>query len=204
MGRTTSPALLALDPSQRRKPVDAVHVVLTLVRAHAVVTFARGPFVQLRARPLVAIARHTVPAGVRDAIELHTNHGPDGTRGRKLLAQRRELRIAGLGHRTAPVEPHDLRRTVEGAQHDDDAPVLAQMGDGLRPAADEVEIGDRRGAEDSERVEPLRRQVHVPGRANRRGRDEEDVLRCDERAERIVDGRVALAHESLYSWPGGV
>ena len=50
------------------------------------------------------------------------------------------------------VEAADARRTVERAQHDRDAAVLADVGDGLDAAAGEIEVRDPVRPEDRERA----------------------------------------------------
>ena len=59
----------------------------------------------------------------------------------------------------AAVEPHDVGRTVEGAEHDGEPAVGLQMRSGLVAAAGAVEIDDRALVDDSERVRPARRHV---------------------------------------------
>ena len=77
------------------------------------------------------------------------------------------------------VEPHDARRSLEGAEHEGDAAVLAEVGDGLDAAAGQVEVGDRRRPEDAERVVALGRQVDVAVGAGWGRGHEEQVLAFD-------------------------
>ena len=91
------------------------------------------------------------------------------------------------------MQPHDVGRPLEGAEHDGDATVLSQVGGGLGAAAREVEIGDRVLVEHGEgAVEALGGEVDVPVGGEWRGRDEEEVLRLDERAQPSVDRVVQL------------
>jgi hypothetical protein len=90
------------------------------------------------------------------------------------------------------VEPQDVGRAVEGAEHDGEPPVGPEVGGGLGAAAGAVEIGDRMLVDDRERVRPARRNVDA--RAWRRGSGEEDALPGDEVAMAGVDARELLAH----------
>jgi hypothetical protein len=40
------------------------------------------------------------------------------------------------------VQPQDPRRVGEGAEHEGDPPVVAQVGDGLGTAAGQIQVGD--------------------------------------------------------------
>src|SRR4029453_8205446 len=64
----------------------------------------------------------------------------------------------------------------------------------------EVEVRDGLPVDDAERVEALRRQVHVPVRGERRRGHEEDVLRREERGQLAVDARVGVSHAAGL-WP---
>ena len=100
--------------------------------------------------------------------------------GGEVGAQRRERLVLGFDDFAAAVQAQDARRAVERAEHHADAAVLAQVGDRLGAAADEVEPGDRLRVEDAEAVLALGRQVDVAVGAGWRGGDEEDLLRGDE------------------------
>jgi hypothetical protein len=73
--------------------------------------------------------------------------------------------------------------------------------DRLDAAAREVHVRDGSRVEDRERVEPLRRHVHVAA-VGRRGGDEEDVLRPEELDQRVVEGDVRASHGRIASASG--
>ena len=73
-----------------------------------------------------------------------------------------ELWVVGRNDLAASVDSDDSRRALEGAEHDHDAPVLAQVGNRFRSGADDVQVGDRARAEDAKRANrALGRDVHV-------------------------------------------
>ena len=102
--------------------------------------------------------------------------------------------VAGQRHATAPVQAHDPRAAVEGAEHQADAAVLGQVRDRLGAAAGQIEPGHGVRVEDAERVESAWRDVDVPLCRQRRGRHEEEVLLADPRRETVVDLVENLAH----------
>ena len=80
------------------------------------------------------------------------------------------------------------------------------MGDGLDPAAHEVEVGDRQRIEDREARQSLGRDVHHPLPVERRRADEEQMLGTDEglvpRVERLeycTHGILRAGSENLAS-----
>ena len=96
------------------------------------------------------------------------------------------------------MEPHDLRRPLEGAEHDGDATVLAQVRDRLDTATGLVQIGHGVVIDDGELLAvPLGRAVHRSSGVERRGGDEEDGLGDHPRAEPLVDRVVPFAHLSI-------
>src|SRR5688572_19632079 len=66
------------------------------------------------------------------------------------------------------MQPHDLRRSIERAEHEDDATVLTQVGDRFDAAAGEVEIGNLTRAEDAKGIESLWRTVDESAGIERR------------------------------------
>jgi hypothetical protein len=92
------------------------------------------------------------------------------------------------------VKPQDFGCALKGAEQDHDAPVFSQVRDGLNPAAKNVEVGDGFGPEDSERVQPFGREVHVAFGGERRGGDEEHRLRLNEPGQDVVEFGVSFRH----------
>jgi hypothetical protein len=99
------------------------------------------------------------------------------------------------------MEPDDLRWTIKCAEHPDEPPVLAHVGERLGAAPHEIQVRDRALVDHPQRVEPLRRRVDVPAGSGRRRRHEEDVLRLDERPEAVVDDVLGLAHPASMTVP---
>ena len=62
-------------------------------------------------------------------------------------AQRLELGVVGPQILASAVQPHDPRRALERAEHHADAPVLAQVGDRLDPAPEQVDVGEAERAQ---------------------------------------------------------
>ena len=93
------------------------------------------------------------------------------------------------------VQSQDSRRALERAQHHDDPPVVAQVGDRLGAAADQVEIRERAIVEQPQRPDrALRRDVDVAVAAARRGGDEEHRLALDPGRQEWLDPLVDLTH----------
>src|ERR1700730_10516636 len=69
------------------------------------------------------------------------------------------LRLKGL---SSAVEPQDLRRTLESAQHDDNASVLSHMRDCLGAASHVVQVRDGLGADHPKSIQALWRHIDVP------------------------------------------
>ena len=199
-----SRAAATSESSSAGEPVDAARVLLALVLEQRVRSadpeLLGRPGVLVRAQPLVAHERNAVTA--RIGHPLHVDHddrpprlGAVGLGEGTALEQLVEAGVAGGHHLTASVQPEDPRRPLEGAQHDHDAPVLAQVGDRLRAAADHVEVGDGALVEHPQGVDrPLRRDVHVTLAVERRRADEEQRLALDPAAQVIVDAVEDLAH----------
>src|SRR5262245_40985909 len=104
-----------------RQAVDAAGVAHAAIRVEAFGTLVRRPVDELRARALVAIARPPVAARVGDAIELRRD---DRSRAILLREVGRELVEGGLARdddAPASIQPHDARRSVEGAEQECDA-----------------------------------------------------------------------------------
>jgi hypothetical protein len=142
--------------------------------------------------------RHAVATGVRDALDVDDDDraraDPDR---REPLGESREALVVDENRLGVAVEAHDARRALEGAEHHDDAAVLAEVRDGLDAAAGLVEVGDAARTEDGELAAvALRRAVDVAVRVERRRRHEEDRLGLDEAGEPLVDLVVDPAHRT--------
>jgi hypothetical protein len=106
-----------------------------------------------------------------------------------------EARVVGQHVLAAAVEPDDPRRPLEGAEHHDDAAVLAHVGDRLGAAPDVVEVGDTTRAEHAQRAaRALRRDVDVAVPGERGAADEEHRLAGDPGAQLVVDLVVGARH----------
>lgn len=99
------------------------------------------------------------------------------------------------GYRTCSKEADDTGRTVKCIEHERNAPVLAQMGDGLDAAAGQVLVPDAGGGDDMEGVaHALGGDVHMRLGTQGRGRDPEDFLLQQPWDDLGRDGFVELAH----------
>src|SRR5207248_1661676 len=78
-----------------------------------------------------------------------------------------------------PEEADDIRRAVECAEHQGNAPVLVQVGGGLVPAPGQVQIRDRGWGEDTEAIQTLRREIDMTVAGKGRGCHEEKMLPPD-------------------------
>ena len=151
------------------------------------------------------------------ALEAHERHAvaarvADARRRRRRPTERRASGIDGVVEAPAPsssakrgsswqddlaaaVQAHDPRRPLEGAEHDADAAVLAQVRDRLGAAAVDVEVGDRVLVEDREGPDrPLGRDVDVALAVERRRGHEEQRLARDPVALVVGELVVDLRH----------
>ena len=102
-------------------------------------------------------------------------------------------RAAATQGLAAAIEPEDIGRPLEGAEHDGEPAVSLQMRGGLVAAAGSVEIDDGALVDDRERVGPARR--NVDSRIRRRRRGEEHPLAVDEFAVLCFKLRKLFAHD---------
>ena len=141
--------------------------------------------------------RHGEAAAVRDPLDVD-----DHDRALALLpvlgegpAQLGELRVGAQHGAAATVQPDDVGRPVERAEHQHDPPVLTQVGDRLGARPGVVQVGDLERAEHGERPgHALGRDVHPAVGAERCGADEEDRLGQQEPGQTWVDRLENLAH----------
>lgn len=186
---------------QPGKSVQARRDVLLLgeVRVQRRVVLAReAPAVQV-AVLVVGHVGHRVAAGVADELGRHDDDRAQPVRGRVDTAEVgeefREARVVAEDRLAAAVHPDDVGRPLEGAPHQGDPAVLAQMRDRLRGAPGEVQVGHGQFVENGEgAAEPFGGEVDraVPGQG--RGRGEEEGLCLDEGAEAAVDALIGLSH----------
>ncbi len=168
---------------ERRQPVDRGCVALSYVVPHALLPLSVEPEPALRSLAGVLHQWHAVSARVRDPLDVDADDPADTVAG-----------ILARDHLAAPVETDDARRPLEGAEHHDDAPVLAEMRDRLGAAADVVVVLDGVRVDDPQRVDrPFRAQIDPPPAGS--GGDEEERLRTYPSRKLRVDAVEHLAHE---------
>ena len=90
-----------------------------------------------------------------------------------------------------------LRRTLESAQHDDNASVLSHMRDRLGAASHVVQVRNGLGANHAKSVQALGRDIDVPRLVKWRRAYKKHVLCLDKGSKVGVDVRVHLAHDKL-------
>lgn len=96
------------------------------------------------------------------------------------------------------MKSYDPRRPGEGAEHDDDAPILVQVSDRLDATSGLVEIGDLPLSQHDEFLPvALRRAVEKAFPVKGSGRDEEDRLAHEPLPQTFVDALENLAHTPL-------
>ena len=176
----------------RRQPVDATLVALVAVLVHPPLAHLARELQKLGAVALVLEQRHREAAGRHDRLDVEQDDlpiaGQLGEVGTKVLP----FRVAGADDPPAAVEPQDEGLALEAAEHERQPPVLGDVGGRLVLAAGQVQVADAPVTQDAEGVEPFRREVDaalVGGRGV-----EEDPLRRDELAERLVQLGVELRH----------
>ena len=149
----------------------------------------------MRALALVGHQRHAVAARVGDPRRRRRRRSSAAPRDRRVLEA--GLARSSASKRGSPggtTSPRPCRRTIRGGPSNaqsmtHDAAVLAQVGDRLRAAADDVEVGDRvrRRARAATPIGPFGETLTWPSPAERRGGDEEQRLARDPVAQVVVD-----------------
>ena len=88
---------------------------------------------------------YSISARVRYSRDLHHDDRSNANRlaARELIGERRKFGSARQHCVSNTVETHNSRWTFERAEHQDDATVLAQVGDRLYPTARLVQVGRR-------------------------------------------------------------
>lgn len=87
---------------------------------------------------------------------------------RKVLRQPRKLRLVRLDYAANAKQPENIWWTLERAEHQNDPAVLSQVCDRLHSASVEVNVGNGRRPQNTKRIEPFRRKIHVTSRIQRR------------------------------------
>ena len=127
-------------PAQSRKAIDADSVVRLLVLDQPSRALAGRPRGKLRAVSFEPVERHAVPAGIRDPVYRNAYDRATSRLRRKRCSEVIEFVIVRFQHFAATMKPNDAWSTLKRTQHDDDAPVLSEVTDGLSTAADVIQI----------------------------------------------------------------
>jgi hypothetical protein len=101
------------------------------------------------------IKRHSVATRIGNSRNGDSDDCAASRLGWKESAQTIEFRIVRFEDFSSTIESHDARRPLKRTQHDDDAPVLSQMGDRLGTASDVIEIGEPVRIQYPETIQPL-------------------------------------------------
>src|SRR5215217_4426979 len=149
---------------------------------------------------LEAHERDAVTARIRDPCRLHDHDRAPGLvvlRPLESMALEElfEPRIARRDDLAPSVDPHDARRPGERAEHDHDPSVLADVGDGLRSGADDVQVRDGSRPQHPQAADwPLWRDVDMAVAVERSRTREEERLSSHPGGEVLVDLVEYLAH----------
>ncbi len=144
---------------------------------------------------LIRVERHAEAArGLHQLdVELHDLACPSGSAPAKWSASRWAYAAVPAGStRPRPYRRRIRGGSLEGAEHQGQAAVVAQMGRGLVAAAGAIQVDHRIGVEHAQRIEAFWRQVDAPTLSGRR--DEEHVLALHERPQRRLDLRILRGH----------
>ena len=146
---------------------------------------------------LVGHARHRVAARVCQSRHVEHDDRAHSLVAAESTCQLNERRLAREQHAASAVQSDNARPAVERAEHDDHATVLAQVRNGLDPAAGQVEVGHLKRTQDSKGAgQALRRAVHQALRIQRSRRDEEHRLTGHPCGELVIDGLELVSHET--------
>ncbi|GAB3904031.1 hypothetical protein GCM10027612_71300 [Microbispora bryophytorum subsp. camponoti] len=143
---------------QTRQPVDTGRDVLLLVevRVERLVGLAFEPRAVQWTVLFVGHERDGVPARVTDLLGGHDDDRAQAVPGRvdvrEAAHQTGPTGIVAEYRLSATVHPHDGGRSVEGAPHQADAAVLAEVGDRLGVAAGEIQVGHGEFVDHGERT----------------------------------------------------
>src|SRR5574337_1619558 len=92
------------------------------------------------------------------------------------------------------MKTHDLRSSVQLAQHENHPAIFFQMSDRFCPAAHVFQIRDFARTENPQRIQSLWRYVDMTGRVKRGRGHEEQPLRLDKCPKRVIDFVVDFTH----------
>ena len=134
------------------KAVDTGGIVVGLIGTQAFGAFFVGPVDELVAFALVLIVRDREAAGEADPLHLDLDDGTGDLGIGEMTGKGLKIDGALFVDDAFAVEPADLGFAFEGAEHDDDATVFTEMGNGLDTTAIEIEVGDLIGSKDAEGV----------------------------------------------------
>lgn len=141
----------------------------------------------LRALAFVLHERHGVSARLGNASDFDQDYRTSAVIFGEILSQARKLAFLWFYDSTLAMQPQNLRGTLKGAKHDEDASVFLHVSDCFDAAADEVHIRDRARPQNPKRVESFRRQVDVPLRTQRSRRHEKHVLFLNKFSDTLID-----------------
>src|SRR5690348_11517432 len=181
-----------------RQAVDADQVWLPPIAFEALLALGARPVVERGALAAIVEERRSVAAGGEHEVD---GEADDLARAGRLDAAEGALKQLGIGSAGAPqnlaatVEAQDVRRPIEGAEHEREPAVRLEMGGGLVAAAGAVEISDSTLVDDRQGVRPARGNIHSC--AGRGGRGEEDALAGDEVAMTGVKAGELFGHGAL-------
>ncbi len=171
------------DPAKGGQPVHARAILLALVLFESPRPLVLGPSRQLRPLPGVLVQRHAKAADVSDALDGDANDRTNpGRRRREEAAELVEVRDPAArsrhhGHARGRCWAAPRRRTTSGR-----CGRSVEDGQWFRCRCPRSPGRPAYGGRDTQRVESFGRDVQMPGRIERRGRDEEHLLGFDERA----------------------
>ncbi len=90
---------------------------------------------------------------------------------RKCRQERRKFSVAGVKRAALAGNSHDFRRTFEGTEHQNSAPILFPVAEGLDPSAGQAQVGGLLGTPNAKSLESLGRIVDVAVRVEWRRSD---------------------------------
>ena len=172
----SKPYWLDLAFTEGGQSVDAPGVLLLAIGGKRFRPLRCNPSVKDIPIPLVVHGWHTETAAIADPSHGDRYDRSGGSLSRELALPLLPFGRGGCDYVALAVETDDLGRPSEGAEHQHDSAVLAEVGDSLRAAARYIQVGDLAGPEYSKAVKALWRSVHVPILGERRRCNKEHVL----------------------------